>query len=347
MMKRLSRRQWLELSALGGIAVGVQACNRAQPTPTPAGVAGGAAAPPVARPFHVKLAIEGLAVVHREMDGNRLAHFRLAAVNPTANPKLGLPPHVPALGIPNSILANWTVTPLMATLDYTYWSIAGWRAGWEVTAKTPQGVKTFKVGQATDVQENAIAVTANDCDDVRAKWINSRMIPALTEFVPSGNPNESPLIADWHISQYVSGYLDLPFGSLEDAQLDVTPLEEFDNKVWEFSTDPSVAGTKTRAFKSVARLLLRDVQSAKIVTQAGAIELTDVPKKGYDPRVMPIRFSNLGIGMHHQMRIPYDFKAYYDLLKSPPPEAERIFPTKVAKSCATTIECQCCPPVST
>ena len=337
-MTDLTRRDLLGAAAVGALAATLQACGRDSQQPA-GGTATGAGATPKTAAIDVKFAIEGLSVVHREIDnssGSPVTKFiRLAAIDPLANPDLKLSRHRPVLAIPRAILTSWEPEPLFSTMDYVYWSIQGWQAAMEVTV----GGKTFRVGADTQVSEFARNVNAEDCADVRGKWANTNLVIKF-EDVGIGSPKLQP---NWHQTKAVAGYLELPFGVLEHSGLGAVGHEEFDNKLWHLGTAANPKPGRPRALKNIARIHLPRVEAATIKTGMGTIVFNTAPQQGYDWRTRPIVFSNLDVTSH---AMSSDFTAYHEILMSPPPVADRRYPTEKV-DCGTTVECGCCPPLAT
>lgn len=345
-MGALTRRELLRATTAGAMAAGVTACSQpsqpARPAATSANATPPSTAPGPAPPppppggpgFMVKLCVEGLSVLHREMAGSDITFMRLAAVNATNNSSLGLQPHAAILRIPRGILKHWTVPALTAGHDHVEWRIDGWKAQLGVT--TVDG-KTYTIGGETSVKANDAPVTKNSCGNVSANWVNARMMTQGSELTA-----EKP-IANWHLAGVTAGYLEVPYGVIEDKSL--TPegrFEEFDKKIWFHGTSAAPKTGDRRAIKNVARILMQNVKSAIVTVNDKTITLERNPDYEYLWDKMPMRFSNFDPMPHSDGR---EFIAYYDLFTNPAAPADRTYPTALAEECGTTIECGCCPPI--
>jgi len=332
-MTDVTRRDLLGVAAIGALAATLQGCRREDGDPALLGRQKG--------PINIRFAVEGLSVVHREVSnssGNTVTKFiRLAAINPLKNPDLGLKKHRAILGVPRAILKSWEPEPLLSTMDYVYWSILGWKGAMEVTVAG----KKYKVGADTQLSEYTQSVDPTDCVAVRGRWANANLLVKFSDIGVN-----SPLATDWHTTDAVSGYLELPFGVLEHRDLPNPRHERFDEKLWHLGTQANPGSGQARALKNAARLYLARVEAATINTGQGVIEFkTDT--EGYDWKTMPVVFSNLDITSHDMgLESISDFTAYYEILMNPPAIADRRYPSKKV-ACGTTVECGCCPPLAT
>src|SRR5262245_23600652 len=119
-MGSMTRRDWLQATAIGAVALGVEGCSQQAP-PSPAQ---STAAPDLrGTPFQLKLCVEGLSVLHRDRTGGKINYIRLGALNASHNSQLMLHPHAAILRIPRGILKAWTLPASSVGHDYVEWSV--------------------------------------------------------------------------------------------------------------------------------------------------------------------------------------------------------------------------------
>ena len=348
-MSDVTRRELFGLAAAGALGMAasgyVDAASEVNGT-EPNGVAA-AGAPPVlaagAKP-HLKIAVQGLTVIHRDYDQQKnVVGLRLATINTKENGGLMLAEHVPIFGVPQRLLESWDAPPSFATMDYVFWTMSTWEAHMEVETSDRQ---KWNVGGPTKLGQKKAKVDPHDCAQDPGKWKNAHMI---VNFKDLGflSKNGVKLKADWQHSHFISSFLELPYGVVEDDKVYDGPHELFDGRIWMFAGGAS-AGQK-RALKNVVRIGLSDVEAATVtVPSRGKINIK-VPDE-FNSADLPIIVANFAKERHPSEKPKHDFKAYYDILEKPPANDARPHPAS-SENCSgfrrLSVECGCCPPLGT